>query len=102
MNLLESVPPNVTSPLVDSSDVVGSKETATKFCVITPCENKLSVTARKGLNSGRHSPQPQSVPVGIVERVSGLRVSVHTDSHQNDTIDDEHDVPSVRSTGPIL
>ena len=35
VNLLESVPPNVTSPLVDSKVVVGSNDTATKFCEIT-------------------------------------------------------------------
>ncbi len=44
VNLLESVPPKVSSPLVEVKLVVGSKETATKFEVIIPCENKLSVT----------------------------------------------------------
>ena len=47
-NFDESVPPNVNSPLTESSDVVGSKETATRFCEITPCENKLSVTEYNG------------------------------------------------------
>ena len=44
VNLLESVPPNVSSPLVTVSWVVGWKETATEAVEIRPCFAKLSVT----------------------------------------------------------
>lgn len=44
VNLDESVPPKVSSPLVISSELVGSNETETRFCVITPWANRLSVT----------------------------------------------------------
>ena len=43
VNLLESVPPNVNSPLVISSVFVGAKDTATKFWPIVPCLKRLSV-----------------------------------------------------------
>lgn len=46
VNLEESVPPKVNSPLVDDSDVVGSKETARRFWVMVPWEKRLSVTAQ--------------------------------------------------------
>ena len=46
VNLLESVPPNVNSPLVSDSDDVGAKETETKLDGMVPCANKLSVTLR--------------------------------------------------------
>ena len=42
VNLEESVPPNVSSPLVIFSVFVGLKETATRFCVMAPCANRLS------------------------------------------------------------
>ena len=45
VNLLESVPPKVSSPLVTVSSVVGSKETPTTALEMRPCFNKLSVTA---------------------------------------------------------
>jgi hypothetical protein len=46
MNLLESTPPNVSSPFVTDAEVevVGSKDTATKFSLIVPCSKRLSVT----------------------------------------------------------
>lgn len=44
VNLLESVPPKVSSPFVDSSDVVGSNETATTSDEMRPWESALSVT----------------------------------------------------------
>ena len=44
MNLLESVPPKVSSPLVTVSWVVGSKETATTSVEIVPWLKRLSVT----------------------------------------------------------
>ena len=44
VNLVESVPPKVSSPLVDSSDVVGSNETPITADEIRPCERALSVT----------------------------------------------------------
>ena len=57
VNLELSVPPKVSSPLTDSKEVVGSKETATRCSGIVPCEKRLSVT------------------VGISELVSGDKVS---------------------------
>lgn len=36
VNLLESVPPKVSSPLLDASEVVGWKDTATRFCDMLP------------------------------------------------------------------
>jgi len=56
VNLLESVPPKVSSPFVTDADVVGSNETPISSDVIVPCENRLSVT------------------VGIRELVFGLSV----------------------------
>lgn len=49
MNLDESVPPNVSSPLLEVAELVGSKETATRLEVMTPLEKRLSVTVGKGL-----------------------------------------------------
>ena len=43
-NLLESVPPKVSSPLTISGTLVGSNETETRSSVMTPCANRLSVT----------------------------------------------------------
>ena len=57
VNLELSVPPNVNSPLTDSKEVVGSKETATKCSGMVPAEKRLSVT------------------VGISEFSSGDKVS---------------------------
>ena len=48
VNLLESVAPNVNSPLVLDSEVVGSNETATKFDDILPWLKRLSVTIEDG------------------------------------------------------
>ena len=44
VNLVESVPPKVTSPFVAESALLGSKDTATRFCGMDPCEKRLSVT----------------------------------------------------------
>lgn len=44
VNLLSSIPPNVISPLVVSSSVVGSKEIPTRFESMRPCAKALSVT----------------------------------------------------------
>ena len=57
VNLELSVPPKVSSPLLATSEVVGSKETPISSAVITPWLKRLSVI------------------VGIVERVSGDNVS---------------------------
>ena len=46
VNLEESVPPKVSSPLVTLSELVGAKDTATKFEVMMRCEKRLSVTVR--------------------------------------------------------
>ena len=43
-NLVESVPPKVSSPLTISGELVGSNETETKSWVMIPCANRLSVT----------------------------------------------------------
>ena len=45
VNLLESVPPNVSSPLTISGVSVGSNETETRSSEMIPCEKRLSVTA---------------------------------------------------------
>ena len=100
MNLVESVPPKVSSPLVDDSLCVGSNETATSCAVITPCVKRLSVTVgrwetlvsarshglRKSPRTGNEvvGGERRHVLVGMVELVSGERVS------------------TVRSTGPML
>ncbi len=44
-NLERSVAPKANSPFVLPIDEVGSKDTATRFWLIAPWENKLSVTA---------------------------------------------------------
>ena len=44
VNLLESVPPNVSSPLTISGVSVGSNETETRSSEMIPCEKRLSVT----------------------------------------------------------
>ena len=66
VNLMGSVPPNVSSPFFSLPVVVGSKGTATSSTGIVPWLNRLSVT------------------VGIGVFVSG------------------DNVPTVKSTGPIL
>ena len=48
VNLLESVAPKVNSPLVLDSELVGSKETASKFEGMVPWLNRLSVTMKVG------------------------------------------------------
>ena len=85
MNLVESVPPKVSSPLVDSSEVVGSKETATRLDEMSPFEKALSTTANAlYVNVGHRHSKDYDIPVGMSVFVPGLRV------------------PWVRSTGPIL
>lgn len=49
VNLEESVPPKVNSPLVTDSEVVGSKETAIRFWEMVPWEKRLSVTRREDI-----------------------------------------------------
>ncbi len=44
VNLLESVAPKVSSPLVTDSELVGSKETASKLLGMVPWLKRLSVT----------------------------------------------------------
>jgi hypothetical protein len=44
MYLVESVAPNVSSPLTTDAEVVGSNDTATRFCLIVPCAKRVSVT----------------------------------------------------------
>ena len=44
MNLVESVPPNISSPFVSKFESVGLKNTAISFCGIVPCSKRLSVT----------------------------------------------------------
>ena len=44
MYLVVSVLPNVSSPFTTDTEVVGSKDTATRFYLILPCEKRLSVT----------------------------------------------------------
>jgi hypothetical protein len=44
VNLDESAPPNVSSPLVTDREVVGSNETPTCRALIRPCVAALSVT----------------------------------------------------------
>jgi hypothetical protein len=44
VNLVESVPPHVSSPFVTLSEVVGSNETATRFAEIVPALKRLPVT----------------------------------------------------------
>jgi hypothetical protein len=41
---VELVLPNVISSLFSSSTLVGSRDTATRFCSIFSCSNRLSVT----------------------------------------------------------
>lgn len=43
VNLLESVPPNVSSPLVLESEVVGWKDIPITSVGMEPCANRLSV-----------------------------------------------------------
>ena len=44
VNLEESVPPKVSSPLTVPGTDVGSNEMATRSCSVTACANKLSTT----------------------------------------------------------
>lgn len=44
VNLEESVPPNVSSPLVSAADVVGAKETLTSWAGMVPWLNNWSTT----------------------------------------------------------
>ena len=44
VNLEPSVPPSVSSPLTDSKEVVGSKETPMRFWGMVPELKRLSVT----------------------------------------------------------
>ena len=84
VNLLESVPPKVSSPFWELSEVVGSNETATRLVGMRPWLNALSVTAKCYMSSEYRALRKNNLPVGIVWLVAGLRV------------------PSVKSTGPIL
>ena len=63
-NLLESVPPKVSSPFVTESCVVGSNEIATKFWLMTACENRLSVTEKQSLMNICHDQPPRFLTSG--------------------------------------
>ena len=80
-NLLGSIPPKISSPLVSDSDVVGSKEIPTSFVASKPSENALSVTV---------GTVPPPVVVSALDQLwSQLRIK-------------GEDMPSVRSVGPML
>ena len=44
VNLLESIPPNVSCPLGSDSEVAGANEMPTSFVASSPCVKALSVT----------------------------------------------------------
>jgi hypothetical protein len=75
VNLLESVPPKVSSPFSISNKVVGSNEIATRLSGIFPCLNKLSVTLHSALifrrSQGRRK---MATHVGISMSWSGNNV----------------------------
>ena len=88
MNLVESIPPKVSSPFVVSRLVVGANEIPTSCASMRPCTNALSVT------------------VGTHADVSGKRVPVCQDEcdqrRSKPCQSDMCSLPHVKSTGPIL
>ena len=51
VNLLESVPPKVSSPLVSDKEDVGAKDTETKLDGMAPCVKRLFVTTISGFSN---------------------------------------------------
>ena len=82
LNLLESTPPKVSSPLVIDKEVVGSKEIPICFAEMIPWENKLSVTV--GTNP----------PADVVPDITREIISTSKEAINHS--------PSVKSVGPML
>jgi len=76
LNLEESVPPKVSSPLVTSSTVVGSKETATKLSGMVPCENKFPVTVATVVVPETVSSVKSSGPIPMIPSTPSKPVDV--------------------------
>lgn len=83
MNLLSSIPPNVISPLVEDSELVGANEIPTSWASRIPWLNALSVTVEM------HDP------------TLGNKVPTRQSQYDRWSIHYGY-VPHVRSVGPIL
>ena len=97
-----SVAPNVSSPFTTDSEAVGSKDTATRFCLIVPCAKRRSVTVGMVLSLRGYDTVPSVKSVGPILRNKLLtQTQRQTDVCAHPKIPSWGDTPEVLNATPI-
>jgi hypothetical protein len=99
MYLVESVAPNVSSPFTTDAEVVGSKDTATRFCLIVPCAKRVSVTVGMVRGFDRVSDVKSAGP--ILRNTLLTQTQRRTDVRAHPKIPSEGFIPEELNAAPM-